>query len=411
LSWWGNRTFVLHTVSVTISAAGTSAAQVAVVFAVLGLGGSASDVGLVGVAGLVPALAFFLVGGVVADRWPRNRVLVGGGVLSALTQGALGFVVLTGEARLAHIAVAAALTGLVTALVMPAAQGLLLRGVGREQGARAFAVFRLGLNLAQIGGSSLGGVLVAAAGPGWALLADSLTFVIAIGLRLPMRIEGTFSAKRGVVRSLREGWTEFRSHRWLGPLIVQFAAVNALAVGAYELVLGPIAAGDAAAWGVIMASDATGMVLGGLLLVAWTPPRLSGVFGGALTAAPLAAMAAGAPLAVVCVAAAFAGAGVELFGVSLMTLLQRHVRHDRLSRVSAYQSLAGFGLTPAGAALAGPFAAMSGNRGALGALAVVLLAIAAVCTRIVGGRWDDPGNNDEGVDRHGGKRAPGGRRA
>jgi hypothetical protein len=68
MSLWGNRTFVLHTASVTISAAGTSAAQVAVVFAVLGLGGSAGDVGLVGVAGLVPALAFFLVGGVVAGR-------------------------------------------------------------------------------------------------------------------------------------------------------------------------------------------------------------------------------------------------------------------------------------------------------------------------------------------------------
>jgi MFS family permease len=408
LSLWRNRTFVLHTTSVVISAVGTAGAQVAVVFAVLGMGGSAGDVGVVGVCGLVPALAFFLVGGVVADRWPRHRVLVGTSVVSALVQAGLGVSVLTGQARLAHVAVAAALTGVATAFARPAAQGLLLRGIGREEGPRAFAVFRLGLNLAQIGGSALGGVVVAATGPGWTLLADALSFVVAIVLRLPMRIEGTFSAKTGVLRSLREGWTEFRSHRWLTPMIVQFAAVNALAVGAYELVLGPIVAADAAAWGVIMACDAAGMVLGGLVLLAWTPSRRWAVGGGALTAAPLLAMTFGAPVFAVCGAAALAGVGVEVFGVGLMTLLQRHVRRDRLSRVSAYQSLAGFGLTPAGTALAGPLAALSGDRGALAIAAALLLAI---CAGNVGGRWHDSGDEREGVDLDGGKRAPGGRRA
>jgi MFS family permease len=296
---WRNRTFVLHTTAVTISALGTAGAQVAVVFAVLGMGGSAGDVGVVGVCGLVPALAFFLVGGVVADRWPRNRVLVGTSVVSALVQAGLGVSVLTGQARLAHVAVAAALTGVATAFARPAAQGLLLRDLGREEGPRAFAAFRLALNLAQIGGASLGGLVVAATGPGWTLLADALTFVVAIVLGLAIRIEGTFSARTGVVRSLRDGWTEFRSHRWLAPMIVQFAAVNALAVGAYELVLGPVVAADAAAWGLIMACDATGMVLGGLLLLTWTPSRRWAVGGGTLTAAPLVAMTCGAPVLVV----------------------------------------------------------------------------------------------------------------
>jgi MFS family permease len=405
---WRNRTFVLHTTAVTISALGTAGAQVAVVFAVLGMGGSAGDVGVVGVCGLVPALAFFLVGGVVADRWPRNRVLVGTSVVSALVQAGLGVSVLTGQARLAHVAVAAALTGVATAFARPAAQGLLLRDLGREEGPRAFAAFRLALNLAQIGGASLGGLVVAATGPGWTLLADALTFVVAIVLGLAIRIEGTFSARTGVVRSLRDGWTEFRSHRWLAPMIVQFAAVNALAVGAYELVLGPVVAADAAAWGLIMACDATGMVLGGLLLLTWTPSRRWAVGGGTLTAAPLVAMTCGAPVLVVCLAAALAGVGVEVFGVGLMTLLRRHVRHDRLSRVSAYQSLAGFGLTPAGVALAGPLAAWSGDRGALAIAAALLV---AVCAGNVGGRWHDAGDEREGADLDGGKRAPGGRRA
>ncbi|MCR6486633.1 MFS transporter [Amycolatopsis sp. OK19-0408] len=405
---WRNRTFVLHTTAVTISALGTAGAQVAVVFTVLGMGGSAGDVSLVGVCGLVPALAFFLVGGVVADRWPRNRVLVGTSVLSAVVQTGLGVTVLTGQVRLAHVAVAAALTGVATAFARPAAQGLLMRDLARQDAPRAFAAFRLALNLAQIGGASIGGWVVAATGPGWTLVADGLTFVVAVVLGLGIRIEGTFSARTGVVRELREGWSEFRSHRWLAPMVIQFAAVNALAVGAYELVLGPVVAADAAAWGLIMAFDAVGMVLGGLLLLTWTPSRRWAVAGGALPAAPLVAMTAGAPVFVVCFAAALAGVGVEVFGVGLMTLLRQHVRHDRLSRVSAYQSLAGFGLTPAGTALAGPLATAAGNRGALGVVAAVLL---AVCAGNVGGRWDDARNEREGVDQDGGKRAPGGRRA
>lgn len=382
---WRNRTFVLHTASVTLSVAGTAAAQVAVVFAVLGSGGSAGDVGTVGVCGLVPALAFFLVGGVVADRWPRRLVLVGSSAVSAVTQAGLAISVLTGQARLAHFAVAAALLGIATAFARPAAQGLLLRGLGREEGPRAFAAFRLALNLAQIGGSALGGTVVAATGPGWTLLADALTFAVAIVLGLSLRVEGTFRVRSGVVRSLRDGWAEFRAHRWLPPMIVQLAA-----------------------WGLIMAFDAVGMVLGGALLLRWTPSRRAAVGGGALTAAPLVAMAFGAPVSAVCVAATAAGVGVEVFGVGLMTLLQRHVRPDRLSRVSAYQSLAGFGLTPAGTALAGPLAAWSGDRGALGVTAAVLLAVSA---GIVGPRWQDRGDEREGEDRHGGKRAPGGRRA
>lgn len=134
---------MLHTTSVTISALGTAGAQVAIVFTVLGMGGSAGDVGVVGVCGLVPALVFFLAGGVVADRWPRNRVLVGTSLVSAVVQAGLGVSVLTGQARLAHVAVAAALTGVATAFARPAAQGLLLRDLGREHGPRAFAAFRL----------------------------------------------------------------------------------------------------------------------------------------------------------------------------------------------------------------------------------------------------------------------------
>jgi len=295
-SLFANRTFVLHTTAATTSAGGTAAAQVAVVFAVLGVGGSAGDVGTAAVAGLVPALMFFLIGGAIADRWPRNLVLVAANTLSALSQGVLAVLILTGQARLGHMVAVSALNGLAMAFAMPASRGLLMRAVGREHGPRAFAVFRLALNLAQIGGAAFGGVLVSVAGSGWSLGFDALTFAITVVLLLSVRIEGTFSTRGNLLGELREGWAEFRARRWLGPVIVLFAAVNTLAVGAFERVLGPVGVagtGGGAAWGAIMACDATGMVLAGFVMLRWTParPLRSAIGGGGLTTLPILSVA------------------------------------------------------------------------------------------------------------------------
>jgi MFS family permease len=130
--------------------------------------------------------------------------------------------------RLWELIAASAVSGLTMAFAMPAAQGLLMRGVHREHAGRAFALFRLGIKLAQIAGAALGGALVAGIGPGWVLAIDAATFVVAAGLRAGMWIEGTMRAKTGVWRDFADGWTAFRAHRWLAAAIVQFAAVSTL---------------------------------------------------------------------------------------------------------------------------------------------------------------------------------------
>ncbi|GAA1969514.1 MFS transporter [Amycolatopsis minnesotensis] len=381
---WANRTYLLHLSSTVVSTFGSAAAPVAIVFTVLGADGSAADVSAVTVAGLVPALLFFLVGGVVADRWPRNLVLVGAGSLSALTQAALGVLVLTGSASLGALMAAAAVNGIALAFTMPASQGLLMRSVDPGYASKAFATFRLGLNLAQICGAALGGTFVAVGGPGWVLVGDAATFAVAVVLRLGVRIEGRIKAKGSPLGQLAEGWREFRSHRWLAAVIVQFAAVNVLAVGAFESVLGPVQAnaalGGAAPWGTVLAFDAVGMVLGGLVMLRVKPKRLLvwALGAAALTVLPMLSMAAGLPLAGVCAAALLGGAGVEVFGVNLMTAMRQEVARDRISRVSAYQSLAGFGLTPVGAGIAGPIAGALGAGGALWATSAILLALAVI---------------------------------
>ena len=81
-----SRNFRLLLACDVVSTFGTAVALVAVPFAVLGIGGSAADVGYVAAAGMVPVIVFLLLGGVIADRLPRQQVVAGANVLQALAQ-------------------------------------------------------------------------------------------------------------------------------------------------------------------------------------------------------------------------------------------------------------------------------------------------------------------------------------
>jgi MFS family permease len=120
-----SRNFRLFLACDAISVTGTAVAVVAIPFAVLAIGGSASDVGYVATAGLVPIIIFLLLGGVVADRLPRHRVIMAANMLQALAQGASAILVLADRARVWELMALAAARGIGVGFYFPAAQGLL----------------------------------------------------------------------------------------------------------------------------------------------------------------------------------------------------------------------------------------------------------------------------------------------
>ena len=107
-----------------ISFFGTAIAPVAIAFAVLDLTGSASDLGLVLAARMVPQLVFILVGGVWADRLPRNLVMVASDVLTGCAQAVTALLLLTGNAELWHLVALQAIGGTAFAFFFPASTGL-----------------------------------------------------------------------------------------------------------------------------------------------------------------------------------------------------------------------------------------------------------------------------------------------
>jgi predicted MFS family arabinose efflux permease len=381
-----SRNFRLLLACDVISASGTAVATVALPFAVLRIGGSASDVGYVAAAYLVPLIGFLLLGGVVGDRLPRHQVMVAANALQALAQAASAGLLLAGHARVWELAALAAARGVGTGFYLPAAEGLLPHTVPAGQRAPANALDRIGRNSGQIGGAALGGVLVGLAGPGWGLAADAVSFAVAGALRAGMRFPALPPAPRaGLVHELREGWRDFISRRWLWVIVAEFAFVVAILTGT-QSVLGPLVAdahlGGARSWGLILAAEGVGAVLGGFVMIRFRPRRMLLAASLAVPADSVFFLALAVPLPVPVIAAtAFAaGASVEVFSVNWATTMQQEIPPAMLSRLSSYDALGSFALAPVGTAVAGPLAASFGTSAVLtaGAILIVLLTAAVL---------------------------------
>jgi predicted MFS family arabinose efflux permease len=345
---------------------GSAVAPVALAFAVIDeLEGSPTDLGLVLMAAWLPQIVFILVGGVFADRLPRHLVLVGSNVLSGGAQAFAAFLLLTGSAQIWHFAALQVVRGIASSFFFPASTGIVPQTVSAPLLQQANALLRLTTNAAVVLGTAAGGIVVATVGSGWAIAFDAGTYFLSAGVLAFMRIPGAMKATSSFVRELAEGWTEFRSREWLWVIVLAALFGNMVSSGTMG-VLGPVVAeaalGGAAAWGAILAAQAAGLVLGGLITLRLKPQRyllvaqISLLFWGL----PLAALALELPTVAIAAVAFAAGVGLELFGVYWDTALQQHVPQEALSRVSSYDALGSFVAIPIGLSIVGPVSAAIG---------------------------------------------------
>jgi hypothetical protein len=363
---------------------------VALAFAVLAIEGSASAIGLVLAVRSGALLVSLLLGGVVADRVSRRAIMVCADVARLATQGLLAGLVIAGEAEVWSVALLSGLTGIATGFFNPASTGLLPAIVAPEQLQQANGVRATMMSAGEIGGPVLAGALVAAVGAGWALAVDAATFgasaLLLAGVRVPRAVE---RAASGFWEDLREGWTTFRGTTWVWTFVLWASFAN-VTWGAWS-VLGPLVAerelGGPAVWGALNAALGAGALIGGLAAIRQMPrrPVLAAALTGFAQVPALFLLAAGAhavPLA----------AGALVFGVGMMfgntvweSALQRHVRPEALSRVSAYDWFGSLAFAPLGLAVWGPLAEAIGVEEALALSGVlsVLSAAALVCVRDV----------------------------
>lgn len=365
----------------------------ALTFAILDATGSATQLGIVVASRTAATILASLIGGVIADRFSRTRILAIGTLAVTASSATVAFVVLSGSATTARLALLSTVIGVVSALTYPAAAALVPATVDPVQFRPANAMVRLGNNTASVLGASLGGSLSGLASPGFALSVAAALFGLAAAAMLRLDRQTKIPAPepgqqtpragfRATLREMRQGWAVFLSHRWLLVVAVCFAVYNAAEAGGVR-VLGPLGATrtfGASAWGLIITFETAGMILGALLVLRVKTTRLLR-FGSLCTLASggfLLALAAQAPVPVLMAAALVEGAALEIFIVSWTTSVQEHIDDASQARVYSIDGAIGMAAVPTGQLAAGPLVASIGLQGAFLAAAIALIAAAVI---------------------------------
>ncbi|MGW8700184.1 MFS transporter [Streptomyces eurythermus] len=378
------RPYRLHFTARLLSWTGSAVAPIGLAFAVLRIGGGPGALGVVLAASVVPQILLLLVGGVVADRLPRDRVMVWSNVVCAVAEAAAVLLLVSGTARVWHLVTMSAVCGAAGAFFTPAAGGIVVEVVAAELRHAANALLKIGQNTVKVAGPALGGVLVAVVGPGWALGWDALTFAVSALLfsRISLKAK-TVKVRTGFTADLREGWDDFHSRRWLWVMVCQGAVVVPMWLAGYQL-LGPVygqrVLGGAAPWGVVVSGFTAGLVAGAALTLMWKPRQVGIVVcaGTGSMAVPLAAMATTVPLLVLVVATAMAGTGLAVSMTVWASLVQERIPADRLGRTLSYSTLGQLLPVPFGYLLAGPASHLFGLRTTLATGALIITAAAIV---------------------------------
>jgi len=372
------RPFRLLWIGRTGSSLGDSLVVVAIPFAVLRIGGGATDLGVVLAAYTLGRAAFVMAGGVWADRLPRRAVMIGADLGRFGTQATTAGLLFAHSLQVWELAVLQATAGAAGGFFVPASTALVPRTVSAGLLQQANALLSLSQSATSILGPAVSGAIVSTAGPAWVFAIDAGTFLFSVGFLFALRVNDyVAAARKRFWHDLADGWREVRRVRWLTAGFLGFALGN-VGIGMY-FVLGPLVArehlGGAAAWGLILTAGAIGGVVGGLLAYRFRPQRpVATAFGvWSVGAAPVLALVPPLPVVLIMAANGLFTASVIVGNTLWETSMQREVRPERLARVGSIDWMLSLCLMPAGQAAAGPLSELLGVRGTL------FLAAALMC--------------------------------
>ena len=379
------RPFRLLWLGQTTSRLGDALTGVALAFAVLDVGGSASALGVVLASFLGARAAFILVGGVWADRLPRRLVMLACDGARAVVQGAVAVALLTDVMEIWMFVVASTIAGAATAFFGPASTGLVPETISPARLQQANALLSFSQSATEVLGPALAGLLVAATEPGWVFALDAVTYAVsAVFLALLPLARRVPPARTRFLSDLGDGMREAWSRGWMRAGFL-LPALGNLGIAPF-VVLGPVIAkeelGGAAAWGAILTGGAIGGLAAGLVGLRFKPARpiLASFALWSLGAFPALALLPPAPAAAVAVANGVFIFGVVLGNVLYETVVQREIPAERLSRVSSFDWAISIVVMPLGLALAGPAADAIGRDATLvaGAALIVGSAVAGM---------------------------------
>jgi MFS family permease len=243
--------------------------------------------GLVGALQFLPVLIFSLFGGVIADKWPKRRLLLMTQSSAMLLALILFTLTATHIVQIWHIFVLATLLGTVNAVDMPTRQSFVVEMVGREDVMNAVALNSSLFNTARIIGPGIGGLLIGWLGVAPLFLLNGISFIAVIyGLAImrsedlltsvhPKQATGFFAS----LNQLGEGLRYVRQTGIMLTIVLLIAAVGTFALNLNVIL--PLFAADilkvgASGYGVMSAVTGLGSLVAALVIAAaGRKPRMS----------------------------------------------------------------------------------------------------------------------------------------
>jgi MFS family permease len=377
-----SRNYRLFFIGQTISLIGTFLTQIATVWLVYRMTGSALLLGTVAFAGQIPLFFLAPFGGVWVDRWNKRRLLVITQILSGLQSLSLAALTLT-HIQVWEIIVLAFVQGLINCFDMPARQAFTVEMVeDRADLSNAIALNSTMVHAARSLGPAAAGFLVYYVGEGLCFLIDGLSYIAVVISLLLMHVQPrpVKVRRRSVIEELREGIAYVWTSVPIRVLLLLMALLSLTGMPAFSILM-PIFA-DALAPGAGRGSQTLGILqgvsgLGALAGAIYLASRRSVVGLGRIIAIAgllfglsiIAFAAAGAArqLWLALLLTPIAGFGMITVFASANTLLQTLADDDKRGRVMSLFTMAFMGMAPFGNLLAGAAAAHFGGGGLTGA--------------------------------------------
>lgn len=361
-----HRNFQLFFAGQLISLVGTWMDTIAEAWLVYRLTGSSLLLGTIAFASQIPVFLLAPIGGTIADRHNRHRLIVATQTCSMVLAGILAWLTLSHriEHNIHYLFIIAALLGVVNAFDIPARQAFLIDMVGREDLMNAIALNSSMFNGARIIGPSIAGILVAKIGEGWCFAANSISYIAVITglLMMTIRKPAIVAPAKSTLENIVEGFRFARQNAAIRALLLLVGMVSL--VGMPYSVLMPIFAakilhGGAQALGILMGATGVGALIGALALAAKRGLRglskwvavTSASFGAGLIAFSFSrsyylSIALLVPV----------GLSMMIQMASTNTLLQAMVPDQLRGRVIALYSMMFMGMAPFGSFFAGAIA-------------------------------------------------------
>jgi MFS transporter, DHA3 family, macrolide efflux protein len=284
------RTFYAIVATQTLSMLGSRLSGLAVGFEVYRDTGEATPLLLVSLFTMLPNIFAASIGGILADRWDRRKLMLVSDAGQAFCSLLLLVSFASGAFQLWHLYAMVVLSQVLSAMQGPAFAASITMLVPEEQRDRANAITQLARPSAGIIAPILSGIIYSAVGVVGTIAIDLTTFLVAaavflvLDIPMPAKSEAHSASHESLLRSLAGGFRFLWSFKSMLVLIIQFALVNFCIGGSMGMAMAYTVSrtGSEAEAGLILGISSAGALTGGLIMSVWggTRPRIHTIMIG-----------------------------------------------------------------------------------------------------------------------------------